>query len=169
MSLIGLSPTITATRTIVAPMELASSTNFTANTSVNKRVATSTRPANASGQGTFIVSPSLNYLKVQTLGSVSGGAVTAYIIGWSFSTSVSQWIPTLLTKLTVTNAASGTYSSTLYPGLTYVKTLGDAKIYNGEEASCPGGFVVVDVTGCELVEIQLSASSGTCNAAIGYI
>jgi hypothetical protein len=59
--------------------------------------------------------------------------------------------------------------SSLRPGVTYVKSLGDVKIYNGEEASCPGGFVVIDVAGSEIVELQMVAASGSANALIGYI
>jgi hypothetical protein len=169
MSLIGLSPTITATRTIVAPLELAVSTNVAANTSVVARVQTATRPV--TGTGCLVVSAPLNYMVLQTLNTAAATSVVWYAIGWTFSTSAAVWIPKLLTKFSVTpSTTSGAAVSSLRPGRDYVKSLGDIKIYNGEEASCPGGFVIFDVAGSELVELQgVTAAAGSINALIGYI
>jgi len=169
MSLIGLSPTITATRTIVAPLELANSANVAANTSVAARVQTATRPV--TGTGCLVVSAPLNYMVLQTLNTAAATSVVWYAIGWTFSTSAAVWIPKLLTKFSVTpSTTSGAAVSSLRPGRDYVKSLGDIKIYNGEEASCPGGFVIFDVAGSELVELQgVTAAAGNINALIGYI
>jgi hypothetical protein len=169
MSLIGLSPTITATRTIVAPLELANSANVAANTSVAARVQTATRPV--TGTGCLVVSAPLNYMVLQTLNTAGATSVVWYAIGWTFSTSAAVWIPKLLTKFSVTpSTTSGAAVSSLRPGRDYVKSLGDIKIYNGEEASCPGGFVIFDVAGSELVELQgVTAAAGNINALIGYI
>jgi hypothetical protein len=169
MSLIGLSPTITATRTIVAPLELANSANVAANTSVAARVQTATRPV--TGTGCLVVSAPLNYMVLQTLNTAGATSVVWYAIGWTFSTSAAVWIPKLLTKFSVTpSTTSGAAVSSLRPGRDYVKSLGDIKIYNGEEASCPGGFVIFDVAGSELVELQgVTAAAGSINALIGYI
>lgn len=169
MSLIGLSPTITATRTIVAPLELANSANVAANTSVAARVQTATRPV--TGTGCLVVSAPLNYMVLQTLNTANATSVVWYAIGWTFSTSAAVWVPKLLTKFSVTpSTTSGAAVSSLRPGRDYVKSLGDIKIYNGEEASCPGGFVIFDVAGSELVELQgVTAAAGSINALIGYI
>lgn len=169
MSLIGLSPTITATRTLVAPLELAASANVAANTTVAARVQTATRPETATGR--LVVSPPLNYMVLQTLNTAGATSVVWYAIGWTFSTNSSVWIPKLLSKFSVTpSTTSGAEVSSLRPGRDYVKSLGDIKIYNGEEASCPGGFVIFDVAGSELVELQgVTAAAGNINALIGYI
>jgi hypothetical protein len=169
MSLIGLSPTITATRTIVAPLELANSANVAANTSVVARVQTTTRPV--TGTGRLVVSAPLNYMVLQTLNTSGATSVVWYAIGWTFSTSAAVWVPKLLTKFSVTPSTTSTAEvSSLRPGRDYVKSLGDIKIYNGEEASCPGGFVIFDVAGSELVELQgVTAAAGNINALIGYI
>jgi hypothetical protein len=169
MSLIGLSPTITATRTIIAPLELANSANVAANTTVGARVQTATRPVTAAGR--LVLSCPFNYMVLQTLNTAGATSVVWYAIGWTFSTSAAVWVPKLLTKFTVTpSTTSGAEVSSLRPGRDYVKNLGDLKIYNGEEASCPGGFVIIDVAGSELVELQgVTAAAGNINALIGYI
>jgi hypothetical protein len=168
MSLIGMTPTITATRTIVAPLELANPTNVAANAAVVARLATATRPV--TGDGRVVVSPPLNYMVVQTLNTSGATGVVWYAIGWTFSTAVSLWIPKLISKFTVTpSTTAGAAVSSLRPGRDYVENLGDIKNFNGEEASCPGGFVIIDVAGSELVELQGVASTGNINALIGHI
>lgn len=168
MSLIGMTPTITATRTIVAPLELAHPTNVAANAAVVARLATATKPV--TGDGRVVVSPTLNYMVVQTLNTDGATGVVWYAIGWTYSQAVSLWIPKLITKVTVTQSTtSGAAVSSLRPGRDYVKSIGDMKNFNGEEASCPGGFIVIDVAGSELVELQGVASTGNMNALVGYI
>lgn len=160
--------TITATRTIAAPLELAAASNQTANTSVQARVQTATRPVTATGR--LVVNPVLNYMVLQTLNTGGATSVVWYAIGWTFSSTSAVWIPKLLSKFSVTpSTTSGSAVSGLRPGRDYLKSLGDIKVYNGEEASCPGGFVIFDVAGSELVELQGVASTGDINALIGYI
>ena len=167
MSLIGMMPTVTATRTVPAVLELANASNITAASSANARVATATKPTTTGNS--IIIGANMNYLVLQTLNTASVG-LTCYAIGWTYSTAVSLWIPKLLTKFTVTCSTTvGSAVSSLRPGVTYIKNLGDVKIYNGEEASCPGGFVVLDIAGSEIVELQFVAASGSANALIGYI
>ena len=168
MSLVGMTPTLTATRTVPAPLELANPTNVAANAAVVARVATATKPT--TGDGRVIVSPPLNYMVVQTLNASGATGVVWYAIGWTFAQNSSLWIPKLISKFTVTQSTTaGAAVSSLRPGRDYVKNLGDIKNYNGEEASCPGGYVVFDVCGSELVELQGVASTGNINALVGYI
>ncbi len=165
----ALSGTLTATRTLISPLEVASVTNIAPAGTVLTRYATSTRPTTTTG--IIVVTPSLNYIKFQTLNSTQSHTMTSYVIGWTFVAGVALWVPSLLTKVTATGAAVGftVNGTTLYPGLTYVKTFGDAKIYNGEAASVVNGFVLVDVTGCELVEFHMVGSGTFANALINFI
>jgi hypothetical protein len=162
---------VTVQQTLVDAFELASLTNVTTVTTVATKFATATRPVTTGAS--VVVGAQLNYIKFQTL-STSGNAVTVYVIGWTYSASASVWIPSVLCKMVVTSATAGpiTVASTaLYPGLTYATpTLGDAKRYNGENASCPNGFAIVDTTGCELVELHMVSSSAVAaNAVFGYL
>ena len=167
----GLSGTLTATRTLISPLELANVTNVASVTSVQTRYATSTRPA--TGTGSIVVTPSLNYIKFQTLNATTSHTLTTYVSGWTFAAGPALWVPSLLTKVAATGAAAGSFAAgggTLFPGLTYSKTIGDAKVYNGEAGSVVNGFVIVDVTGCELVELHLVSSTGSAtNALINFI
>ena len=167
MSLLGMMSTVTATRTVPAVLELATATNITAASSATARVATATKPTTTGNS--IVIGANMNYLVLQTLNTASV-ALTCYAIGWTYSTAVSLWIPKLLTKFTVTcSTTSGSAVSSLRPGRDYLKSLGDLKIYNGEEASCPGGFVIIDLAGSEMVELQMVAASGSANALIGFI
>ena len=166
--------TYSASFTPNAPFELANASNATnvATASVTNRVATSTLPTTALASGRIIVPAKLNYALIQTLQTASVSTILN-VIGWSKSERSDLWIPRLLTKVTVTGSTqSGSAINTLRPGSTYVKNIGDCKIYNGEDGAtgaCPGGFIVVDATGCELIELYFVAASGTSNALIGFI
>lgn len=166
----GLSGTLTATRTLVSPLELAAVTSVNSVATVVTHYATTTRPV--TGTGSIVVTPSLNYIKFQTLNITSGHTLATYVIGWTFAAGPALWVPSLLTKVTATGATTGNFTAgggTLYPGLTYVKNLGDAKVYNGEAGSVVNGFVIVDVTGCELVELHLVSAASATNALINFI
>jgi hypothetical protein len=166
----GLSGTLTATRTLISPLELATVANVNSVATAGNRYATATRPTNAAGS--IVVAPSLNYIKFQTLNATGGHTLVTYVIGWTFAAGPALWIPSLLTKVTATGAATGSFAAgggTLFPGLTYVKNLGDAKVYNGEAGSVVNGFVIVDVTGCELVELHLVSTASATNALINFI
>jgi hypothetical protein len=181
MSLIGMTPTITATRTIVAPLEVGFGTNINLPTAANLtvKVPTATTPTslsdvvgnNYAGSRIVVGSP-LNYAKIQSYTSASGATnVVMHVIGWNRSQD-GTWRPQLITTCSITN---GTVSATingssLFPGLTYVKNFGDCKIYNGNTAAAQGGFIIVDVCGAELLEIAFSGTAATtANALIGYI
>jgi hypothetical protein len=171
----GFSGTLTATRTLISQLELASASNVNSAASVATRYATATRPA--TGAGSIVVAPSFNYIKFQTLNATSGHTLIAYVIGWTFVSGAALWVPSLLTKVTVTGAVAGSITippstgTALFPGLTYVKNLGDAKVYNGETGSVVNGFVIVDTAGCELVELHVVTAAGASatNALINFI
>ena len=179
VDLSGLSGTLTSTRTLVSSLDLANLTNVTCVTTAGAHVPTLTRPVTTGAS--IVFGNQLNYLKLQTL-CTSGTALTCYVIGWTYSeassisaspSTGSVWIPTLLTKFVATTATTGAFGvagDLLYAGQTYAKSLGDAKIYNGETTTCPGGFVIVDVTGNELIELHMVAGSAVkSNAVIGSI
>jgi hypothetical protein len=171
VDLSGLAGTITVQRTLVDAFELASPTNVTTVTTAATKFATATRPATTGAS--VVVASQLNYIKFQTL-STSGNVVTVYVIGWTYSTSTSVWIPSLLSKMVVTSSTAGPITvagTALYSGRAYAApSLGDAKRYEGENASCPNGFAIVDTTGCELVELHMVSSSAVAaNAVVGYL
>ena len=173
MSLIGLNPTITATRTLAAPMEVASPSNLTLPSSLTVLNATTTEPVTVTSGATagIVLGAKLNYAKIQTASSASGGSVTLHVIGWNKGDDT-YWRPQLLTTCTVTAGATTTSvnGANQYLGLTYVKTHGDCKVYNGNTAVAYGGFIIVDLCGAELVEIAMTATgTPTANALIGFI
>jgi hypothetical protein len=173
MSLIGLNPTITATRTLTAPMEVASPSNLTLPSSLTVRNGTTTTPVTVTSGATagIVLGARLNYAKIQTASSASGGTVVLHVIGWNRGDD-GYWRPQLLTTCTVTAGAATTSvnGANQYLGLTYVKNFGDCKVYNGNIAAVYGGFIIVDLCGAELVEIAMTASSTpTANALIGFI
>jgi hypothetical protein len=180
MSLIGLNPTITATRTLTAPLEVASPVDIVLPTSGNLTVknATTTVPTtladvvgNNYAGSRIVLGARLNYAKIQTASSATGGTVNLHVIGWNRGDD-GLWRPQLLTTCTVTAGATGTTvnGTSRFLGLTYVKNFGDCKIYNGNTGAAHGGFIIVDLCGAELVEIAMSAASApTANALIGFI
>lgn len=173
MSLLGLSPTITATRTLAAPMEVASPSNLTLPSSLTVRNGTTTTPVTVTSGATagIVLGAKLNYAKIQTASSATGGALTVHVIGWNRGDD-GFWRPQLLTTCTVTAGSTQTSvnGTNQFLGLTYIRTHGDCKIYNGNTAAVHGGFFIVDLCGAELVEIAMTASSTpTANVLIGFI
>ena len=179
MSLIGLSPTLTATRTMTAPLNIAFGTNITLPTAANMTVRNATKTAPMSVADTvgnnyaasrLVAASSFNIAKIQTATSVSGGSVVLHVIGWNVDTE-GYWRPQLLTTCSVTAGTTATnVNGTMYLGVTYAKTHGDCVVYNGNTSAVHGGFILVDVCGCELVELAMTASvTTTANAMIGFI
>lgn len=174
MSLIGLNPTITATRTLTAPLNVGSGTNLTLPSSLTVRNAATATPVTSTSGGTagIVVASQLNYAKIQTASSASGGSLTMHVIGWNRGDDL-LWRPQLLTTCTVTAGTTATNlngTTTLFLGLTYVKTHGDCKIFGGNTAAAHGGFIIVDLCGSELLEVAMTAASTpTANALIGFI
>jgi hypothetical protein len=168
VDLSGRSGTVTALETIPDAMELASPTNITvvATGSLTARVATTTRPVTSGGS--IVVGLAMNYIKVCPLYATSGGAIVVNVIGWSFSKTLSTWIPTNLAQTTATVATSGQINS-LYPGSSFSASgAGDYKLFNGT-TSCPSGFIIVDTCGSELVELYFTGTAAAANAIVSYI
>lgn len=176
MSMIGLTPTLSALRTLSAPMAVAHPSNVTLPTAPTVVNATATAPVTAtSGAGAGIVFDGLwNYAKIQPLVSVASQAFTLHVIGWSKDLE-DTWRPFLITTVAVTASGSGTGQSvngtTMFPGLTYSKSNGDCKIFAGNAAICNGGGILVDILGFERVEVVLSVASGTVtgNCLVSFI
>ena len=179
MSLIGLSPTLTATRTMNAPLNIAFGTNIAIPTSANLTVkgATATTPSsladvvgNNYAGSRIVVGPQFNYAKIQSATSTTA-SVVMHVIGWNKGDD-NVWRPQLLTTCTITPGTVNTSinGTSMGLGLTYVKNFGDCKIYNGNTAAAFGGFIIVDLCGAELLEIAYSGTAAvTANALIGYI
>lgn len=179
MSLIGLSPTITATRTLTSPLNVAFQSNIAIPTSANLtvKIATTTAPVsladvvgNNYAGSRIVVGANFNYAKIQSATSTTASAVM-HVIGWNKGGD-DIWRPQLLTTCTVTPGTVNTTinSTSMALGLTYVKNYGDCKIYNGNTAAAHGGFIIVDLCGAELLEIAYSGTAAvTANALIGYI
>jgi hypothetical protein len=51
--------------------------------------------------------------------------------------------------------------ATVYETATYVKTVGDAKIYNAPSAATNGGFFLVDTLGSQFIDFHASSASGS--------
>jgi hypothetical protein len=178
MSLLGLSPTLTATRTLPAALEVGFQTNITLPSTLTVKNATTTTPTpladvvgNSYAGSRIVVGTSMNYAKIQPFTSASGGTLTMHVIGWNRGQD-GYWRPQLFNTCTVTAGTTTTVinGSNLYAGLTYSKTHGDCKIYSGNAAAAYGGFILVDLCGAELLEIAMSASSTpTANVLIGFI
>lgn len=172
VDLSGRSGTVTALETIPDALEVASLANITvvATGSLTARVQTSTRPA--TGGGSIVVTPSMNYIKVCPLYVTSGGAIVLNVIGWSFSKVADRWIPVNLAQTTATVATGGAITiagTALFPGNSFVTTgAGDYKGFNGT-TSCPSGFIIVDTCGSELIELYFTGTAAAANALVSFI
>jgi len=51
--------------------------------------------------------------------------------------------------------------STLYEVSSYVKTIGDCKIYNSPDATSNGAFIMIDLLGCQFIEFHCSPASSS--------
>jgi len=166
--------TFSAMRTPVAPLNVASPTNITTSASPSVRAPTSTKPVTTtSGTGADVVvtvPADRTYMKIQPVNSASGGTTTLHIIGWNQDVS-GTWRPQPLSSWTVVNSGTSMTinSATVYPGNTYTKLAGDAKNYDVNSTITNGGFLLLDVCGCELIEIVIVGSSLTANALVGFI
>ena len=180
MSLIGMTPTITATRTVPAPLDVGFGTNIVLPTAANLTVkaATTTTPTsladvvgNNYAGSRIVLGSTFNIAKIQTASSVSGGSLTLHVIGWNKGND-NNWRPQLLTTCSVTAGTTITTinSSNMYLGDSYSRTHGDCIVYNANTAAARGGFILVDLCGSEAVEIAMSATGApTANVLIGFI
>ena len=168
MSLIGMMPTITATRTLTANLEVAAATNVTNATTGSARVPTATKPSTTGAS--IVFGAAFNYLVLQVLTS-STANVNCYVIGWNYSAIEAKWIPKSIVQLTVTpSTVSGAEIKSLRPGQSYTKLLGDARISNGDNNAVPAGHVVVDHAGSDLIELYfVGAAATSSNAMISFI
>jgi hypothetical protein len=51
--------------------------------------------------------------------------------------------------------------ATVFETATYVKTVGDAKIYNAPDTAANGGFFLVDTLGSQFIDFHASSASGS--------
>jgi hypothetical protein len=106
---------------------------------------------------------SLNYLKLKLY--TTGAAPTLYVFGWNFCPENNTYIPQLLVSFTTTIS---TATQALGPvGLATVSEItgatvasGDFKVFTGTSTVLPGGFVLIDTLGCELIQV-FSGTAGT--------
>jgi hypothetical protein len=172
VDLSGRAGTVTALETIPDALEVASLANITvvATGSLTARVQTSTRPA--TGGGSIVVTPSMNYIKVCPLYVTSGGAIVLNVIGWSFSKIANRWIPVNLAQTTATVATGGAITvagTALFPGITFSASgAGDYKKFDGT-TSCTSGFIIVDTCGSELIELYFTGTAAAANALVSFI
>jgi hypothetical protein len=144
------------------------SLDINTSTGAPNRIATTTRPANATAAvntpGGVIIGGSLNYLKIKGYTSTAASVPTLYVFGWNFSSEIMAWVPQLLA--TVTTTVNGTSQSLPSVGAahelaTYTKSTGDIKSFNGTGGTGNAGFFLVDTLGSEFVEISAVSASST--------
>ena len=115
---------------------------------------TSTKPVTATGSVVF--GGSLNYLKLKIY--TTGAAPTLYVFGWNFCPENNTYVPQLLVSFTTT--ISGSTQALAPVGLATVSEItgatastGDFKVFTGTSTTLPGGFVLIDTLGCELIQV----------------
>lgn len=169
--------TMTQFKTVQDPIKLLSTTNKTniAIASLSHENVSTTLPV-SSGSSTVVPASSLNYLKIVPLFTAAYAGQAIRVVGYTKSDVDNFYVPQLLFYGTVsavnTSAAAFTNASvSFYPALTIAKTEGDAKIYNSSTTSRSAASLLIDTLGCQLVEVEFAATSGsgTCNAFIGAI
>lgn len=112
-----------------------------------------------------------NYSKLKIYTSTNS-ALQIAIYGWSFCPDINAYIAQLLFQ-TATVANGGTTisnnlgslpkfaSASNYEVSSYIRLVGDAKIYNAAATTDAGALLVVDTLGCELLEIQAPPTTGS--------
>lgn len=138
--------------------------SFTSTGAVPALIMTATKPASSNtGAGNTVFGGSLNYLKLKIY--TNGAAPTLYVFGWNFCPENNTYVPQLLVSFTTTISGS---TQALAPfGLDTVSEItgataatGDFKPFTGTSATLPGGFVLIDTLGCELIQV-FSGTAGT--------
>jgi hypothetical protein len=138
--------------------------SFTTTGAVPALIMTATKPASSNtGAGNVVFGGSLNYLKLKLY--TTGAAPTLYVFGWNFCPENNTYIPQLLVSFTTTIS---TATQALGPvGLATVSEItgatvasGDFKVFTGTSTVLPGGFVLIDTLGCELIQV-FSGTAGT--------
>lgn len=132
--------------------------NFGRNTFVSatsgtpNRVTTTTRPT---GTNSTVFGGSSNYVKLKLL-STGTTAPTFYVFGWSFWSDYMAFVPQLLCSFTTTMSATSQTTPdgvTVYEVASATVNTGDCKVYNGVSGTGNGGFVMIDIVGCQYVEV----------------
>jgi hypothetical protein len=136
---------------------------------VPNKVPTTTQPTG--GTGSVLIGSSLNYLKVKVVADVASIVNTITVTGWSFWPDAMAWVPQTLCVIQCTpSTASQVGQGALFPNAadatvfetaTYVKSVGDAKIYNAPSAATNGGFFLVDTLGSQFIDFHASSASGS--------
>lgn len=116
---------------------------------------TSTKPVTAAGSVVF--GGSLNYLKLK-LYTNTNSAPTMYVFGWNFCPENNTYIPQLLVSFTTTissatQALAPVGLATVYEITGATASTGDFKVFTGTSTTLPGGFVLIDTLGCELIQV----------------
>lgn len=182
MSLIGMTPTLSTIRTLTAPIEVASSTNITvaSGLTLTARNSTTTYPVTVTSGVTngIVVGASLNYAKIQCfIDNSASGTATIHCLGWNRD-RLGIWRPqTLATVSASVPATTGTSinDETLFAYGTYALALanqGNIKQFNSPHTGVFGGWFLLDVCGCELLEIRFNHGAGGSrkfNALVGFI
>ena len=135
----------------------------TVTTTVPSRTITNTQPVTTVASGIFVTGSSLNYLKMKAYSSSNSVVLTITVTGWSYLSSANAYVPQTLCVVTTgqnTNSQA-VLGSTLYEVSSYVKTIGDCKIYNSPDATSNGAFIMIDLLGCQFIEFHCSSASST--------
>jgi hypothetical protein len=138
--------------------------SFTTTGAVPVAIMTATKPASSNtGAGNVVFGGSLNYLKLKLY--TTGSAPTMYVFGWNFCPENKTYIPQLLVSFTTTistatQALASVGLDTVYEITGATVATGDFKVFTGTSTILPGGFVLVDTLGCELIQV-FSGTAGT--------
>ena len=139
--------------------------SFTSTGAVPAPIMTLTKPASSNtGAGNVVFGASLNYLKLKLY--TTGAAPTLYVFGWNYCSENAAYVPHLLVSFTTTISSSAQDLSTMglsaasYEITGATLSTGDAKIFTGTSTTLPGGFLLVDTLGAELIQV-FSGTAGT--------
>lgn len=136
---------------------------------VPNKIPTTTLPA--SGSGSVVIGSTLNYMKVKVVADTASIVNTITVTGWSYMSSSGVYVPQTLCAVQCTPSTTsqvgqgvvypGASDATVYETATYVKSIGDAKVYNAPAADSNGGFFLVDLLGCAYIDLHASSASGS--------
>jgi hypothetical protein len=139
--------------------------SFTTAGAVPVATMTATKPASSNtAAGNVVFGGSLNYLKLK-LYTNTNSAPTMYVFGWNFCPENNTYIPQLLASFTTTissttQALGPVGLDTVYEITGATPSTGDLKVFTGTSTTLPGGFVLIDTLGCELIQV-FSGTAGT--------
>lgn len=142
---------------------------FTGQTSVVTRTTSTTRPTTvATGAGArLVIGCGTNYSKLRFL-TTTTDVMQIVIYGWSFCPDLNAYVASLLfqTATVANNGTTITSGTFTYPKIgtvrevnSFIRSAGDAKIYNSGAAADPGAFLLLDTVGSEMIEIQVAVAN----------